>query len=206
MKNCYANPNKEHYAGESELNTERGVFHCSGLMKPYVRGKVLDIGAGQGHMTDALVRDNPSVGDVLCLDCSDYHKRILEEKSYKFRAVDLDVYPYIKGKERFDTVLSCDVIEHLLSPYLHLVECYRLLQPGGYLILSTPQASKTGPSVPHLYYFSPEGIDLLMRRVGFKDIRRIYNGVLGRRLTELTSRLPVVRDIVNKGCYFVARK
>jgi 2-polyprenyl-3-methyl-5-hydroxy-6-metoxy-1,4-benzoquinol methylase len=37
----------------------------------------------------------------------------------------------------YDCVLSSQVLEHVCSPFSYLSECYRVLRPGGRLILST---------------------------------------------------------------------
>jgi SAM-dependent methyltransferase len=60
-------------------------------------------------------------------------------------AVDLfdaerDRYPYDDG--RFETVLACELIEHLARDPMHFVlECRRILGDGGRLIATTPNAS-----------------------------------------------------------------
>ena len=51
--------------------------------------------------------------------------------------IDADL-PAALGSERFDAVISGDVIEHLYRP-ADLIECAsELLKPGGWLVLSTP--------------------------------------------------------------------
>jgi SAM-dependent methyltransferase len=48
-----------------------------------------------------------------------------------------DRYPYEAGS--FEAVLACELIEHLVRDPMHLlVECHRILEEGGYLILTTP--------------------------------------------------------------------
>jgi SAM-dependent methyltransferase len=60
-------------------------------------------------------------------------------------AVDLfdaerDRYPYDDGS--FETVLACELIEHLRRDPLHLLlECRRILEEGGRLIVTTPNIS-----------------------------------------------------------------
>jgi glycosyltransferase involved in cell wall biosynthesis/SAM-dependent methyltransferase len=47
------------------------------------------------------------------------------------------VYPYTD--EAFDTVLCCELIEHLVEDPMHMMsEINRILKPGGHLVLTTP--------------------------------------------------------------------
>lgn len=51
-----------------------------------------------------------------------------------------DRYPYEAG--RFEAVLACELIEHLVRDPMHLlVECHRILEEGGHLILTTPNTA-----------------------------------------------------------------
>jgi len=48
-----------------------------------------------------------------------------------------DRYPYNDGS--FETVLACELIEHLRQDPMHLLlECHRILEDGGRLIVTTP--------------------------------------------------------------------
>ena len=48
-----------------------------------------------------------------------------------------DIYPYPDG--HFSTVLCCELIEHLAEDPMHLMsEVNRILKPGGYFVLTTP--------------------------------------------------------------------
>ena len=73
-------------------------------------------------------------------------KRIAIQGREVFRCpVDLfdaekDPYPYEDG--RFETVLACEIFEHLLHDPMHmLLEMHRVLEPGGTLILTTPNVA-----------------------------------------------------------------
>ncbi len=51
-----------------------------------------------------------------------------------------DCFPY--PDEHYDTVLCCELIEHLASDPMHMmVEIHRILKPGGHLLLTTPNAA-----------------------------------------------------------------
>jgi SAM-dependent methyltransferase len=51
-----------------------------------------------------------------------------------------DLFPYTDGS--FETVLACELIEHLLRDPMHLLlECRRILEEGGRLIVTTPNVA-----------------------------------------------------------------
>ena len=51
-----------------------------------------------------------------------------------------DRYPYEGG--RFETVLVCELIEHLVRDPMHLLlECHRVIEEGGHLIVTTPNVA-----------------------------------------------------------------
>jgi SAM-dependent methyltransferase len=51
-----------------------------------------------------------------------------------------DRYPY--QNERFETVLACEIFEHMLHDPMHmLIELHRVLDEGGTLILTTPNVA-----------------------------------------------------------------
>jgi SAM-dependent methyltransferase len=51
-----------------------------------------------------------------------------------------DRFPYDDGS--FETVLACELIEHLIYDPMHLLlECRRVLEEGGRLVITTPNAS-----------------------------------------------------------------
>ena len=71
------------------------------------------------------------------------HKSIVSDDGQTFECdVDLfdaerDVYPYADAS--FDTVLCCELIEHLAADPMHMMaEITRILKPGGHLVLTTP--------------------------------------------------------------------
>jgi glycosyltransferase involved in cell wall biosynthesis/SAM-dependent methyltransferase len=71
------------------------------------------------------------------------HKSILSDNGEHFECdvdhfdAERDVYPYADAS--FDTVLCCELIEHLFADPMHMMsEINRILKPDGHLVLTTP--------------------------------------------------------------------
>lgn len=69
-----------------------------------------------------------------------------------------------------DTVVSFQVLEHVPEPVHFLSECFRLLKPGGRILVTTPfmwQVHET----PHDYYrYTRYGLEYLLKKTGFSEI------------------------------------
>ncbi len=84
-----------------------------------------------------------------------------------------------------DVVLAADVIEHLPDGDALLRECYRVLRPGGFVIVSTVNAwdlrrwthphlgrvwsALTDPT--HVHFYSPPKLRQSLRAAGFEQVR-----------------------------------
>lgn len=101
------------------------------ILEGLKRGRLIDLAAGCGAATDAARRmgfevtacdiqpENFKVPGLKCVRC-DLNERM----------------PFADGE--FDCAVCIEGIEHLRDRYAFLKECYRILRPGGTLILTTP--------------------------------------------------------------------
>lgn len=85
--------------------------------------------------------------------------------------------------ESFDAVLSTQVLEHVQDPRLYLAECFRVLRPGGRLLLSTHGIFAYHPDPVDLWRWTCEGLRLDVQRPGFQIVR--FEGVIGLAATGL---------------------
>lgn len=87
-----------------------------------------------------------------------------------------------------DCIRMEHVLEHLREPREVLAKCYRLLKPGGVLVLNTPCIDSwlarrsirhyPGLQLPwHLYHHTPQSAGLLLEAVGFEIVRMKPYGV-----------------------------
>lgn len=77
----------------------------------------------------------------------------------------------------FDLVLSTQVLEHVLDPAGYLLECFRLLRPGGSLVLTTHGLMYWHPDPHDFWRWTPEGLTKQVTDAGF--VVSETQGVLG---------------------------
>lgn len=106
---------------------EHTCTHVCRIVKRYLNGPVLDIGAGSGALMRCLKGLGVSVQGV------DLHTSA--EDVQQGSITDL---PFQDGT--FQTAFLCDVIEHLTDEQisLGLQQTHRVLGPGGHFIVTTP--------------------------------------------------------------------
>jgi 2-polyprenyl-3-methyl-5-hydroxy-6-metoxy-1,4-benzoquinol methylase len=97
--------------------------------------KAIELGCGTGSLTAALHQRGV---DIAACDVSEVAIARAKEKypHLDWSVQSAEQLPWPDG--RFDAVLSFDVLEHLFEPDRHLSEVRRILKPGGYYLLETP--------------------------------------------------------------------
>lgn len=137
----------------------------------YLKGKILDLGAGQAK-----------------------YKNIIKEKAESYTAFDLrageniDVVGDINqtgfADESFDTVVCTQVFEHIPTPHLAAKEIRRILKKNGFCLLTAPFLEPYHAD-PHDYFrYTTEGLTSLLKNEGFEIIEVNGYGVMYLTLTE----------------------
>lgn len=132
----YINFGRPYYAGETTKAHSRR--QREGFFDLYCKGKGLDIGFG---------------GDPISIDVD----------GFDFEHGDAQFLSNVKD-DNYDFVYSSHTIEHLPDPYTAVQNWFRVLKPGGYLILYMPhrdlyEKKKTLPSIfnpTHFHFFLPD--------------------------------------------------
>ncbi len=75
-------------------------------------------------------------------------------------------------------VLSTQVLEHVENPTQYLQEAYRILQPGGKLILSTHGYWMFHPDPTDYWRWTSTGLQKIVTEAGFEVV--YFEGILGR--------------------------
>lgn len=82
-----------------------------------------------------------------------------------------DLNAHLPLKDAFaDTVLLADVLEHIYRPQALLAEVFRVLRPGGVLLLNTPFMYWVHEA-PHDYYrYTPHALRRMAEDAGFEPV------------------------------------
>jgi len=159
------------------------------------QGRLLDVGCGSGEWLATMRELGWQVEGV---DFDGNAIRVARQSKLQVHHGSLEQQNF--SNESFDAVVLNHVVEHVPNPVGTLVECARILKPGGKLVLFTPNSSSLshqlfkrnwrGLEPPrHLHIFSMQSMHLLLERAGFKkslikpQIAKsvIYESVLLRR-------------------------
>lgn len=116
----------------------RRTDEVEAALRKYADGSlqlIVDVGTADGLMLDDLQR---RIGPLTLLGC-DLSVSLLRANpsSCFFKAQANALYMPVR-QNAVDAVIATAVIEHVPSPSIMLVECARMLRPGGLLILTTP--------------------------------------------------------------------
>jgi SAM-dependent methyltransferase len=183
----------QQYLPEEESSIEswkmmmKPVFHrAANLLKHYRgNGRLLDVGSGFGFfLAEMKHRGWEAVGVEISEKAMGYARNILGLTIHPGPMENAD-FP----DSHFDAVTGFYVIEHLPHPTAFLKECYRILKPGGLLLLRYPHTTPIKNLLhffgiknrlydlpAHLSDFSPKMIQHCLERIGFGEFQHLIGG------------------------------
>lgn len=159
----------------------------------------LDVGCWTGNMGRELIRHKRCMVDGI-----DFHPAALQEaKKNGYRKLfQLDLNDsratFVKVDDRYNIILCCDVLEHLLQPQDRLCELRSLLKPDGRIIVSLPNIGFILYRLKHLFgmwnyedkgvmdrthiiFFTKNSAEKMFRSAGYSiETFTAYNAVSSR--------------------------
>jgi SAM-dependent methyltransferase len=164
---------------------------------------VLDVGCGNGHVLYNLRHRYRRLAGVEISPVRAAHAReMLRGLEAEILVHTAEALPF--PDESFGTVVSTDVIEHIVDAVTAARELHRVLAPGGCLVVTTPNVcslrrrlvmlagkfpwTSEGPCTEdgrlldggHFHYFTYGTVESICRDVGFVRCERFGIGRLGR--------------------------
>jgi SAM-dependent methyltransferase len=134
----------------------------------------------------------PADGRVLDYGCADAPYRHLLPEGAEYVPADLPGNPLAAVQvqpdgtlalpdDSFDAVLSTQVLEHVQDPATYLAECFRVLRPGGRMLLSTHGIMVWHPDPVDHWRWTCGGLRHVVEDAGFGVVR--FEGVVGLAAT-----------------------
>ncbi len=155
------------------------------LMRSHpVPGRILDVGCFTGTLLEvAAKRGWEPWGVELNKVASGYARDDLGYQVHTGLLRDA----HLQG-DFFDAVAATDTIEHLIDPKESLQEIFRILKPGGHMVLTVPNARMQIPKenwkkrlgrgrgvviggMGHINHFTPQSMPKVLRGIGFAGVR-----------------------------------
>lgn len=146
--------------------------------------RVVDLGCGyRGAALEKIVKFFPYLENAIGFDLS--VDRNFSHPIIKLIEADLNLRLPLPDNW-FDAVVSTATLEHLADQRSAVKEIYRVLKPGGYLLLTTPRdraklilqflAAKlhwldTAEIMDHKNYLTPRQLAELARQAGFREVK-----------------------------------
>lgn len=175
--------------------------------------KILDFGAGSGHISSAI-REFLGVSAITCVEADPGSQDWLARCGLNV-ANDLENCPV-----DFSAVLLVELIEHIDSPVALLRQIRSHLATGGKLFLSTPcgetrsgsRRTNAYDTPEHIHFFTEKSLKLALSSAGFQNVRfmtvsDLYlrdSSVVGRGMAYLKGILRQLRNCLFGYSHLVA--
>jgi 2-polyprenyl-3-methyl-5-hydroxy-6-metoxy-1,4-benzoquinol methylase len=151
---------------------------------------ILEIGCGRGGFSNYLANTYPKSHQIVASDFSNEGLRIAHQKFGDYNGLiqwkQEDIMSQSFANNSFDLAISCETIEHIPHPKKAISELYRVLKPGGLLLLTCPSYFNlfgiwclyrwligkpfTEGGQPYVNYIQMPKIYYFIKRSGFKVI------------------------------------
>lgn len=145
--------------------------------KKYLKGDVCDLGCNHGAVTLLLIEFE----DVNKIFGVDLNYKALEQAYHTARSIQTDkIITFICSNllnislvedMKFDSLMSFHTLEHIYpeDAFQFVKESYRILKPGGYMLISIPY-DHAYPDPHHVAFYTEKPLNELFESVGFVTI------------------------------------
>ena len=180
--------------GETTLNViaEANKFNrwMYETIKPFCKGKVLEIGSGIGNISDYFMQDDFEIllTDIRQGYCEKLKSKFSENKCFLGTEImdltdpDFDI-KFENHLEQYDTVFALNVVEHIYDDTLALKNCKKLLKKDGHLIILVPSYQKLfnnfDTELGHYRRYTKASLSTIFLNAKFDIIKKRYFNFIG---------------------------
>ena len=148
----------------SDNPVHQRLFKAYVVASSFVKGEILEVGCGNGRGVALLM---PLVKKFTAIDKYEEAVRTLKGQfpQGEFKVMNIPPFQGIPD-ESFDQVISFQVIEHIQDDEGLLREIHRVLKPGGFALLTTPNKKMSLTRNPwHIREYFPEELQQLAQKI-----------------------------------------
>ena len=127
-------------ATETFDNANFHIRYCLSFMKKYIKGDILEIGAGCGSFTRNYVK--PDHKNITLTELDNKNILDLNQKFKNFKNIKILNTTISKIKNEYDTILYLHVLEHIKDDQNEIEEATKRLKKGGHLLIMVPAHQK----------------------------------------------------------------
>lgn len=156
------------------------------LLKDHVGGRVLEVGCGTGNITQYLAR---SADEVVGIDpvarfIDRFRQRFTGSKAVtSHRCTLADLTPPTEDASCFDSVVSCNVFEHIEDHVGALKQVATHLRPGGKAVIFVPAGpiafGKLDRELGHYRRYTVASLREAMQDAGLEWVEGRYSNAVG---------------------------
>ncbi len=179
------------------------------LLRPYVKGAVLDVGSGFGVIPKQFERTR--VTKLILTDIGPEMLRLLQKERFPVNdceTIELDITSDSSLKRfphrEIDVVTCVNVLEHIPDDVAALRHMYELLKPGGHAVIFVPALQgiygTLDKCVGHVRRYRRSSLRPAMEKAGFVVERAQYMNMLGIATWFLAGRVRKYKRFSVRGC------
>lgn len=141
--------------------------------------KILDVGCGEGRFLSLLKQYGDPNWELVGLDLDEQAAQRCRHRGFRCEVARIESF---SKSEKFDVIIMFQLIEHVDNPREVIESMRSMLNPGGFLILETPNPAGIDYHLfkkswwghyhfpRHWHLFTPEILGRVLRESGFEDI------------------------------------
>jgi len=169
-------------------------------IRPYCRGKILEVGSGIGNISQFFLKDGQTItlSDLRTAYCGYLSSNFSEYPNLASIAqIKLGTSDFEKVnavyKEQFDTIYALNVIEHIENDADAINNCKFMLRKGGTLIVLVPAYdflfSPLDVSLGHFRRYNSKRLQKLLGQPGLEILKINYFNFMGISAWFIASKL-----------------
>jgi len=123
---------------------EAGIKYFSDHFKG---GSILELGAGNGIITNSILKSNANIDSYLASDLSSNRlegiKKTIRDSRLEVKQIEVESFDFTSIGP-FDSIIMIALIEHLVDPLNTMRRIREALKPNGFIYIDTPNIADYG--------------------------------------------------------------